>query len=47
MKKWKCGYLGVPLATNVASEEILLDTAELESCELKKIYLVVELLHGF
>jgi len=25
-----CGYLGIPLATNVASEEILLDTTVLE-----------------
>ncbi len=27
--KWPCGYLGVPVATNVASKEILLDTAAL------------------
>ncbi len=28
--KWRCGYLGIPLATNVARKEILLDTAGLE-----------------
>jgi len=31
--KWPCGYLGVPVATNVASEEILLDTAALDGRE--------------
>jgi hypothetical protein len=28
--KWACGYLGVPVATNVAREKILLDTAALD-----------------
>ncbi len=28
-QKWRCGYLDIPLATNVASELILLDTAAL------------------
>jgi len=27
--KWKCGFLGITLVTNVANEEILLDTADL------------------
>ena len=33
--KWNCGYLGIIEATNVASEEILLDTTDLRgvSCE--------------
>jgi len=29
--KWACGYLGVPLAPNVASTEILLDTDVLDT----------------
>jgi len=29
--KWICGYLGIPLATNVASEEILLNTTVLHN----------------
>ena len=28
--KLKCGYLGIPVATNVAGKKILLDTAALE-----------------
>jgi len=30
-KNGKCGYLSIPLATNVASKEILLNTAGLKS----------------
>ncbi len=33
--KWICGYLGVSLATNVASEEILLDTTVLNEPDNK------------
>jgi len=29
-KKWPCGYLGVPIATNVASKKILLVTANVD-----------------
>jgi len=34
-----CGYLGIPLATNVASEEILLDTTALKipNCQITNI----------
>jgi len=42
-----CGYLGIPLATNVASEEILLDTTALEAlADLDNVNLV-KLVLGF
>jgi len=33
-QKWRCGYLDIPLATNVASESILLDTAAINSSNI-------------
>jgi len=29
--KWICGYLGIPLATNMARKEILLDTTDINN----------------
>jgi hypothetical protein len=35
--KWRCGYLGIPLATNAASEEIILDTPVLDRIILNRV----------
>jgi len=33
-QKWRFGYLGIPLGTYVAGEEILLDTAALDQADV-------------
>jgi len=35
--KWACGYLCVPVAKNIAREEILLDTAALDEARNNQV----------
>ncbi len=42
IKECKCGYLGILLATNVASEEIILETAGLGSSQYLEMTQLVQ-----